>query len=271
MEWFRHDYNAHDDIKQKRLLKKSGLSALGLYWYLVELLYQNNGHMSDSDLRLEAELVDGEQFLDPIREFGLLTFENGEWLCKRVTEELSYKDEMKRKKSEAGKRGMASRWGDNTVITENNKTPKTDNTVITENNKTEKTITENNTIPYHTIPKKKDDTKVSSKKETDDALIIEDEIIKFTSNERLRATLREFVEYRKQKKERMTLKAFRMMLNKMDGFTDDERIDALETSMISNWTGVFPKHGGNGNKTSKHKDYSEIKKDDLEKEWDWNV
>lgn len=118
---------------------------------------------------------------------------------------------------------------------------------------------------------KKDDTKVSSKKENDDTVEIENEIVKYTFNERVRASLREFVEYRRQKKEKMSLRAFLMMLNKLDGYTDDEKIDALETSMISNWTGVFPKHNYKNNEPAQRKDYSDIKKEDLEKEWDWEV
>lgn len=76
----------------------------------------------------------------------------------------------------------------------------------------------------------------------DDAILIENEIICHTGNEKLRAMLREFVEYRRNKRERMSQRAFKMMLNKLEGFTDEEQIDALETSIISNWTGVFPKH-----------------------------
>ena len=95
---------------------------------------------------------------------------------------------------------------------------------------------------------KKNDTKVSSKKEAE-SVEIENEIIRHTFNERLRAMLREFIEYRRQKRESLSLRAFRMLLNKLDGFTDDEKIDALETSMISNWTGVFPKHSIEQKKT----------------------
>lgn len=140
-EWFRHDYNAHEDIKQKRLIKRHGLSALGMYWYLVELLYQNNGRMDDKDVRLEAELMDGLDYLDSFIEFEMFTVEDGVWTCRRIVDELSYREEQRQRKSEAGKKGMASRWGYNTDITK-------DNTVITDNNKTPKSITEDNTLTF---------------------------------------------------------------------------------------------------------------------------
>ena len=74
-EWFRHDYNAHDDIKQKRILKAVGLAGIGLYWYLVEIIYQNGGQMADDDIRLEAELVGGLDLLKSLQEFNLLSLD----------------------------------------------------------------------------------------------------------------------------------------------------------------------------------------------------
>ena len=159
-EWFRHDYNAHEDIKQKRLLKRHGVSALGFYWYLVELLYQNGGMMSDKDVRLEAELLDSLDFLDSFIEFELFTFEDGVWSCPRIIDELNFKKESRQKRSDAGKKGMASRWSNNVI--------KNDNDVITNNNKTEKPITPNNTLTFtNTNNKEKEilsDDNISKKK-----------------------------------------------------------------------------------------------------------
>lgn len=147
-EWFRHDYNAHEDIKQKRLLKRHGVSALGFYWYLVELLYQNGGMMSDKDVRLEAELLDSLDYLDSFIEFELFTFEDGVWSCPRIIDELNFKKESRQKRSDAGKKGMASRWGNNVI--------KNDNDVITNDNKTEKTITTDNTLTFTNTNKEKE-------------------------------------------------------------------------------------------------------------------
>ena len=170
-DWFRHDYNAHEDIKQKRLLKAKGLAALGLYWYLVECLYQNNGQMSDKEIRLEAELMDGLDYLDALIEYELLSFGNGVWTCRRVTDELRFKEERKQKKSDAGKKGMASRWGDGNAkkdsdTTVDNNLITSDNTVITSDNETKKSITNDNTLTNTITNKEKDNIPygISSKK-----------------------------------------------------------------------------------------------------------
>ena len=149
-EWFRHDYNAHDDIKQKRILKAVGLAGIGLYWYLVEIIYQNGGQMADDDIRLEAELVGGLDLLKSLQEFNLLSLDDGIWSCKRITDELKFKEENKQKKSEAGKKGMASRWNNNTTKTADNSVITKDNSVITDDNKPYQAITEDNTLPYLT-------------------------------------------------------------------------------------------------------------------------
>ncbi len=39
--YFSHDYNARSDIKIKRLIVKHGYEGYGLYWALIEDLYQN--------------------------------------------------------------------------------------------------------------------------------------------------------------------------------------------------------------------------------------
>ena len=99
------------------------------------------------------------------------------------------------------------------------------------------------------IDSKKDNTNVLSKKDpAHDEIEIENEIVNHTTSEELRAMLREFVEYRRHKRERMSARAFSMMLRKLAGFTAEEQIDAIETSMISNWAGVFPKHRSEQNK-----------------------
>lgn len=95
------------------------------------------------------------------------------------------------------------------------------------------------------------ENKVKKEEKKDDTLSIENEIVNYTGNEKLRAMLREFVEYRRQKREKMSERAFKMMLNKLAGFTDEEQIDALETSIISNWAGVFPKHKDRGQNEQK--------------------
>jgi uncharacterized phage protein (TIGR02220 family) len=61
--YFSHDYNTRTDPKIKRLLQKHGILGYGIFWALVEDLYQNANALPTDyeniayDLRTECELV----------------------------------------------------------------------------------------------------------------------------------------------------------------------------------------------------------------------
>lgn len=47
IDWFKHDSNARYDEKVRLMVVERGLRYYGLWWVLVELLYQNKGHIYD--------------------------------------------------------------------------------------------------------------------------------------------------------------------------------------------------------------------------------
>jgi len=61
--YFSHDYNTRSDPKIKRLFQKHGLLGYGIFWALIEDLYQNANALPTDyesiayDLRTECELV----------------------------------------------------------------------------------------------------------------------------------------------------------------------------------------------------------------------
>jgi hypothetical protein len=76
--YFSHDYNARNDEKIKRLLMKHGLEGYGLYWAIIEDLYNNaNALRTDYesiafDMRCSDELVKSV-----INNFNLFVVEDG--------------------------------------------------------------------------------------------------------------------------------------------------------------------------------------------------
>jgi len=87
-----------------------------------------------------------------------------------------------------------------------------------------------------------------------------------------REAVTEFIKMRKMIRKPLTDHALRLMLRELEKLSDleSEQIAILEQSIANSWQGVFPLRK-NGNEPVKHKDYSDIKKEDLEKEWDWEV
>lgn len=156
-DWFRHDTDARNDIKIRKLLRDSTPGALGAYWICVEILFEAGGYEQRAILADELSFYNMDGFIDDLIAHGLLEdVGNGVITSHRVLSEVSYKEERRKQKSEAGKKGMESRWGrkDNSVITK-------DNSVITDDNKSYQSITDHNTIPNHTIPNHNNITSLS--------------------------------------------------------------------------------------------------------------
>ena len=89
--------------------------------------------------------------------------------------------------------------------------------------------------------KEKKEKKPSSKKIPTQTEI--DEVINaYTSNEELKATLIEFVKFRKSIKRVMTTRALELLLKKLDKLSNDDntKIEILNESIMNGWNGVFP-------------------------------
>lgn len=114
MEWFKHDIDAHDDIKIRKLVRMHGLKAYGLYWYLVELLYKSGGLMSQDSILDESLLMGMEEdeamdVMDSFIELGLFQSSDEGWTSKRVQVGLEESNTVREKMRELGKRSGAKR------------------------------------------------------------------------------------------------------------------------------------------------------------------
>ena len=88
---------------------------------------------------------------------------------------------------------------------------------------------------------KKEKEKKKTKKEPTQTEI--DEVISaYTSNEELKATLIEFVKFRKSIKRVMTTRALELLLKKLDKLSNDDntKIEILNESIMNGWNGIFP-------------------------------
>lgn len=96
----------------------------------------------------------------------------------------------------------------------------------------------------HTEPAKQT-RKTSNKLSSKD---VESEIVAFTQNEKLRETIRAFVDYRKESGHALTVHAFKLMLGKLEGMSssDEERIDILNNSIVGGYQGIFKPNRNSG-------------------------
>lgn len=127
---------------------------LGIFWALVEMLYENGGELSADDESLENLAYEWRCEVEKIKivifECWLFVVENWKFFSNSVNERLKKITEIREKKSEAWKKWMWKRWWKNNTSYNTDITPVIENTTdVIENDNTditesEKPITENN-------------------------------------------------------------------------------------------------------------------------------
>lgn len=105
--YFSHDYNARNDEKIKRLIRKHGMQGYGVFWSIVEDLYNNaNALRMDYegiayDLRSDSDLV-----ASVVNDFDLFIF-NGDYFGSNSVEERL---EQRNDKSAKARKSASYRW-----------------------------------------------------------------------------------------------------------------------------------------------------------------
>ena len=143
-EYYTHDADMRNDIKVKALRRKFSHMGYAVWNYLLETLTDNDYfEITWDEINIELLAADYDVSVEELTEIvaycvkiGLLQLENDVLRSDALQNRFNELLDNRVKKSEAGKKGMAKRWGkkDNIVI-------KSDNSVITP---LQKTITENN-------------------------------------------------------------------------------------------------------------------------------
>jgi hypothetical protein len=130
--YFPHDINARNDPKMPALKLKYKSSGIGMYWIFVEILREQEEfkYLVDNDIiweSLAGEFMttpeEAQQFMnDCIQKYKLFKTD-GEYIwSESLFRRMQKMVDSRTKRSDAGKKGMESRWG---------KKPSEDNNVIT--------------------------------------------------------------------------------------------------------------------------------------------
>ena len=105
--YFPHDYNAASDEKIEELLFKMGNEGYGIYWRIVEMLYQNNNSLRTNYERIAYSMRSHSDCIASVVEsFGLFEISDGFFSCKRVQKNLDLRNERSEKAKESANR----RW-----------------------------------------------------------------------------------------------------------------------------------------------------------------
>lgn len=100
--YFPHDYDAMQDEKIKRMLRRHGMAGYGLFWAIIELLYANaNALQTDYegiafDFRINSDIVESV-----ICDFDLFVISDNEFGSLSVERRLNERNEKSRKAKES--------------------------------------------------------------------------------------------------------------------------------------------------------------------------
>lgn len=96
-EYFSHDYDTRSDDKILDLMGEHGWSGYGLFWGIIELLYQNNGKMRTQYNRIAFALnTHPDSVKSIVEDFGLFQIKNDFFSSKSVDDRLRRRKEKSR-------------------------------------------------------------------------------------------------------------------------------------------------------------------------------
>lgn len=107
-EYFSHDFNARNDKRLVYLLMKHGMAGIGLYWCIIEMLYESNGKIMRNECeRIAYELRVDIMFLTSVIEnFELFKFDKNSFWSESVLLRLS----LRKEKSNKASISASKRW-----------------------------------------------------------------------------------------------------------------------------------------------------------------
>ncbi len=138
--YFSHDYNARNDIKIKKLLLKHGFLGYGLFWAIIEELYNNANALPTDYESIAFDLrTDSETIKSLINDFDLFVIDTDRFGSISVERRLNERNEKSIKARESAK----NRW--NKIKTDANALPtQSDCNAIKEKKGKESKVKENN-------------------------------------------------------------------------------------------------------------------------------
>lgn len=111
--WFKHDHNARSDKELVKVRMKMGLAGVGLYWCIVEMLYEEGGFLLRTEYeRISFELqTNSDSITELIESYALFQFDDKRFWSNSVIARLATRKE----KSQKARDSINKRWADTNV------------------------------------------------------------------------------------------------------------------------------------------------------------
>lgn len=109
---FIHGYGARNTVQMRKLMTKMGVEGIGIYWCIIEMMYENDGTLAWSEVEYIARTlnVDVCKVEKLITAFELFEFDEKAFWCPVVKREVTRRKKAVKKLSEVGSKGAQKRW-----------------------------------------------------------------------------------------------------------------------------------------------------------------
>jgi len=115
-EYFSHDYNARNDQRIVKITMQFGLEGIGIYWCLIEILYECGGYILESQIDTIAfELRTQSERIADVLNTDLFKKKGKKYYSESVLTRLSKRKE----KSEKARQSAVTRWNKETKTNAN--------------------------------------------------------------------------------------------------------------------------------------------------------
>lgn len=109
--YFEHDFDARNSTTIKKIAKEIGLAGVGVYWILIEKLYEKNGVIDNEDVELLA--WDFREDVSIFEGVIKIAFEKdgNKIKSKGVIKRIEERETASKSKSEKARESANKRWG----------------------------------------------------------------------------------------------------------------------------------------------------------------
>jgi hypothetical protein len=209
--YFSHDYNSRNDPKLQKILMKLGQEGKGIYWDLIEMLYEQDGYLKLSELETYAFQMrtNSERIALVIQDFDLFKKDEKVFWSESVLRRLN----ERKIKSEKARQSAMYRWGDANEM---------------------QTHSEGNAIK-----ERKGKNKKEEKEKNPDVVLLQrlDVPVKYAK------PFLQWLKYKRAKKQTYKDdKSLKLLYQKILKYSDNDpkkMQDIVDQSMSNNWDGIF--------------------------------
>jgi hypothetical protein len=115
--WFKHDYHSRSDKEMIKVRMKMGMAGVGLYWSIIEMLYEEGGYLQVSEYeRITFELQSKyEDVTSLIEDYKLFIIDDEKFTSSRVLDQINARNI----KSKTAKESISYRWKNTNVLRTN--------------------------------------------------------------------------------------------------------------------------------------------------------